>query len=56
MQQATPPAPALPEVPLNALDERTKDYLIGLHAQSGKPIAELIRDILNQFTKGGKVA
>ena len=27
---------------------KTKDFLIALHAHTGKPIAELIRDILNQ--------
>jgi len=50
MQDATPPnttTETLPEVALSALPEATKDYLIALHAQTGKPIAELIRDILN---------
>ncbi len=41
------PDAALPEVALDALPVKTKDYLISLHAATGKPIAELIRDILN---------
>jgi len=36
------------KVALSALPEATKDYLIALHAQSGKPIGELIRDSLNR--------
>jgi hypothetical protein len=41
--------PKLPEVALDDLPVGTKDYLISLHAATGKPIKELIRDILNRM-------
>lgn len=39
-------APTLPEVSLKDLPEHTKDFLLA-HAATGKPITEIIRDILN---------
>jgi hypothetical protein len=38
----------LPEVALADLPETTKDYLISLHAATGRPIAELVRELLNR--------
>ena len=46
---APTPQATLPEVALADLPETTKDYLISLHAATGRPIAELVRDILNQM-------
>jgi hypothetical protein len=43
------PEAKLPEVALDSLPTETKDYLISLHAATGRPIAELIRDILNRM-------
>jgi len=39
----------LPDVALADLPETTKDYLISLHAATGRPIAELVRDLLNRM-------
>jgi hypothetical protein len=38
--------PQLPTVRLEDLTPTAKDYLLSLHAATGKPVAELIRDIL----------
>lgn len=43
------PEATLPEVALSDLPEKTKDYLIRLHAATGKPIAEIIREALNYW-------
>jgi hypothetical protein len=43
------PEGTLPEVALADLPEQTKDHLIRLHAATGKPIAEIIREILNRM-------
>jgi hypothetical protein len=44
---ATQPAPpTLPEVSLRDLPETTKDFLLA-HAATGKPLTEIIREILN---------
>jgi hypothetical protein len=54
----TPPA-VLPAVRLEDLTPATKDYLLSLHTATGRPIAELIRDILTgvaAMTTGGKAA
>lgn len=49
MNAPTPHEAKLPEVSLDDLPKATTDYLISLHAATGKPIAELIRDILNRM-------
>lgn len=49
MSKCLNPPPKLPEVSLESLPPLTKDYLISLHAATGRPIAELIRDILNRM-------
>jgi hypothetical protein len=54
----TPPA-NLPSVALSDLSPTAKDYLLSLHAATGKPVAELIRDILTgvaRISQGGKAA
>lgn len=51
MNDPLPLKPTLPEVDLRDLPEQTKNYLISLHAQTGQPIAELIRDILNRTAR-----
>jgi hypothetical protein len=46
-------------VALSDLTPTTKDYLLRLHAATGKPVAELIRDILTgvaSITTPGKAA
>ncbi len=45
------PEPKLPEIHLRDLPDHTKNFLIGLHAATGRPIAELIRDILNRTAR-----
>lgn len=52
--QTTDQTSKLPEVALADLPEATKDYLIALHASTGRPIAELIREILNHVSGGPK--
>lgn len=46
----------LPEVALADLPEATKDYLISLHVSTGRPIAELVREILNRMANPEKRA
>jgi hypothetical protein len=50
MSDALPTKDKLPEVALDDLPVKTKDYLIGLHAATGRPIADLIREILNDVS------
>jgi hypothetical protein len=55
---APPPEPAL-SLSLSDLSPTTKDYLLRLHAATGKPVQELIREILTgvaTITTGGKAA
>lgn len=54
MTDATHPTTKLPEVDLRDLPEQTKNYLIGLHAVTNRPIAELIRDILNRTARASE--
>jgi hypothetical protein len=54
----SPPA-NLPTVALSDLSPTAKDYLLSLHAATGKPVAELIRDILTgvaRLSKDGQAA
>lgn len=43
-------------VDLHDLPDRTKTYLIGLHAATGRPIAELVAEILDAAAKREEVA
>lgn len=49
MSNTQHPEAKLPDVALSDLPAETKDYLISLHAATGRPIKELIRDILNRM-------
>ncbi len=50
MTAAQSAPPTLPEISLKDLPEHTKDFLLA-HAANGKPITEIIRDILNAAAK-----